>query len=173
VVTVRIILTHTPLYVWGILALLLFIGIRRLKPRRTHLAVAALAPAGFIAWSVATAILLFLGGNQAAAMAWPVAFLAGAASGPIRTVPRPKHVHGWLFDYSATRLPLILYLLLFVTRYGLGIWAGFVPAMAPTLALAGLALSAFTAGRTCSDFLPPFLTALRARQSTGGLARTS
>jgi hypothetical protein len=43
----RIILMHTPLYVWVLFALLIFLGARRLKPRRTHLALAALAPWAF------------------------------------------------------------------------------------------------------------------------------
>jgi hypothetical protein len=164
--TAHIIITHTPLYVWLILVLLLFLGGRRLKPRRTHLAVAALAPAGFFVWSVATAGLLFFGGEKGAAMvAWPLAFLCGALSGPIRSVPRPSHVHGWIFQYAATTLPLTLYMLLWSTRYGLGIWAGFVPEMAGTLGVAALALSAFTAGRTLADFLPPLLTALRVQRA--------
>jgi hypothetical protein len=74
-------------------------------------------------------------------------------------------VHGWIFQYAATALPLTFYMLLWATRYGLGIWAGFVPAMADTLGLAGLALSAFTAGRTSADFLPPLATALRVRKA--------
>ena len=164
--TAHIIATHMPLYVWLVLALLLFLGVRRLKPRRTHLAVAALAPAGFFVWSVATAGLLFFGGDRGAAIvAWPLAFLGGALSGPIRTVPRPSHVHGWIFQYAATRLPLTLYFLLWSTRYGLGIWAGFVPAMAVTLGVVGLTLSAFTAGRTLADFLPPLLAALRVQKA--------
>ena len=119
--TAHIIVAHTPLYVWGVLALLLFLGGRRLKPRRTHLALAALAPAGFFVWSVATAASLFFGGDKGAAIvAWSLAFLGGALSGPIRTVPRPSHVHGWIFQYAATRQPLTLYLLLWSTRYS---WA--------------------------------------------------
>ena len=162
----HIIVTHTPLYVWVVLVLLVFLGIRRLKPRRTHLALAALAPGGFFIWSVATAGLVFFGGDkEAAIVAWPLAFLGGALSGPLRTVPRPAHVHGWIFEYAATRLPLILYLLLWSTRYGLGIWAGFVPAMAGPLGVAGLSLSAFTAGRTLADFLPPLLAALRLQKA--------
>jgi hypothetical protein len=163
--TATIIATHTPAYVWVVLALLLFLGIRRLKPRRTHLALAALAPFGFLTWSVVVAGLLFSGGDKGTAViAWAVAFLTGALSGPIRTVPRPKHIHGWIFEYVATALPLTLYILLWATRYGLGIWAGFVPAMAATLGLAGLTLSALTAGRTIADFIPPLATALRMRK---------
>jgi hypothetical protein len=165
-VVARIIIAHTPIYVWLVLALLLFLGLRRLKPRRTHLGVAALAPAGFFLWSMSAAALLFIDGSQGAAIiAWPLAFLGGALSGPIRTVPRPTHVHGWVFQYAATRLPLTFYILLWSTRYGLGIWAGFEPSMASHLKVVGLALSAFTAGRTLADFLPALLTAIRDRQA--------
>jgi hypothetical protein len=72
-------------------------------------------------------------------------------------------VHGWVFEYAATALPLTLYMLLWAIRYGFGIWAGFLPAMAETLGLAGLALSALTAGRTLADFIFPLATAVRAR----------
>jgi hypothetical protein len=164
--TARIIILHTPIYVWVLLVLLLFLGVRRLKPRRTHLALAALAPMGFFTWSILAAGLLFFGGAKGTALvAWPVAFLAGALSGPIRTVRRPTHLHGWVFEYAPTALPLTLYMLLWATRYGLGIWAGFEPAMADTLGLAGLTLSALTAGRTAADFIPPFVSALRARRA--------
>jgi hypothetical protein len=161
-----VIVSHTPLYVWVVLVLLIFLGVRRLKPRRTHLALAVLAPLGFFIWSVVGARLLFFGEDgETAIVAWLLAFLSGALSGFIRTVPRPTHVHGWIFQYAATSVPLILYMLLWATRYGLGIWAGFVPAMAGPLGVAGLALSAFTAGRTSADFLPPLLTALRVQRA--------
>jgi hypothetical protein len=154
-----VIVSHTPLYVWVVLVLLIFLGVRRLKPRRTHLALAVLAPLGFFIWSVVGARLLFFGEDKL------LAFLSGALSSPVRTVPRPTHVHGWIFQYAATSVPLILYMLLWATRYGLGIWAGFVPAMAGPLGVAGLALSASTAGRTSADFLPPLLTALRVQRA--------
>ena len=156
----RIILAHTPIYVWAVLVLLLVMGIRRLRPRRTHLAKAALAPAGFFLWSLVTAAMMFVHLHAwTVVVCWGIAFAAGASSGPIRTVPRPAHVEGWVFVYSATWQPLAFYMLLFATRYGLGIWAGFVPSMADTLGLVGLSLSAFTAGRTVADFIPPLMTA--------------
>ncbi|HLL60007.1 MAG TPA: hypothetical protein VK391_08990, partial [Allosphingosinicella sp.] len=62
-------------------------------------------------------------------------------------------------------------MLLFVARYGLGIWAGFVPSLATGLSFAGLSLSAFTAGRTATDFIPPFMTAL-ARKNEHAIFRS-
>jgi hypothetical protein len=157
----RVILTHTPHYVWAVFVLLVVMGVRRLRPRRTHLAVAALAPGGFLLWSLAAAAMMFADVHAWTVLAcWGTAFAAGAISGRIRTVPRPTHVEGWVFAYAATWQPLVFYMLLFAARYGMGIWAGFVPSTAGTLALAGLSLSAFTAGRTLADFIPPMITAL-------------
>jgi hypothetical protein len=157
---VHIVLAHTPIYVWAVFVLLLGMGCRRNRPRRTHLALAALAPGGFLVWSLATGAIMFahLQGWVVVAC-WAIAFAAGASSGSLRTVPRPTHVEGWVFVYSATWQPLAFYMLLFSARYGLGIWAGFVPSAAETLNLIGLSLSAFTAGRTLADFIPPFVTA--------------
>ena len=158
---VRVIVTHTPIYVWVVFVLLLVMGVRRLSPRRTHLAMAALAPVGFFVWSLATAASMFLHLNAWTLVAfWGIAFAAGAGSGRIRTVPRPTHVGDWIFAYSATWQPLAFYMLLFFARYGLGIWGGFVPSMANTLGLVGLSLSALTAGRTMADFIPPLAQAL-------------
>ncbi|HEX8585870.1 MAG TPA: hypothetical protein VF680_15855 [Allosphingosinicella sp.] len=166
---VWIIVTHTPSYVWAVFVLLLVIGVRRLRPRRTHLAMAALAPGGFLVWSLATATLMSADLHGWTVVAcWGIFCAAGAGSYPMRTVPRPVHVGGWVFVYSATWQPLAFYMLLFAARYGLGIWGGFVPSMADTLGLVGLSLSAFTAGRTVADFIPPMLTAL-ARTKAGAV----
>lgn len=163
--TAWIIVTHTPAYVWLVFLLLLVMGGRRLKPRRTHLALAALAPGGFLIWSLSTAAMMLLAANPWPVLTcWGLAFAIGAASRPIRTVPRPMHLGGWHFVYSASRQPLAFYMVLFFARYGLGIWAGFVPALASQLNLIGLSLSAFTAGRTVTDFIPPLLTALARRE---------
>jgi hypothetical protein len=166
---VGITLAHTPVYVWAVLALLVVLGVRRLRPRQTHLAKAALAPAGFFIWSMATAALMFGRLDAWAVVAcWGIPFAAGAASGRVRTVARPKHVSGWVFIYSASLQPLAFYMLLFAARYGLGIWAGFVPSAADVSALLGLSLSAFTAGRTLGDFIPPLITALTSIKQASG-----
>jgi hypothetical protein len=168
----RIIIEHTPVYVWLVLLLLLVMGGRRLKPRRTHLALAAVAPGGFLVWSLSTAAMMSLASGPWPVLAcWGLGFALGAASGPIRTVPRPTHLGGWEFVYCATWQPLAFYMLLFVARYGLGIWAGFVPSLATGLSFAGLSLSAFTAGRTATDFIPPFMTAL-ARKNEHAIFRS-
>jgi hypothetical protein len=161
----RIIITHTPAYVGLVFLLLLVMGVRRLKPRRTHLALAALAPAGFLIWSLSTAAMMLLTEDPWPALAsWGLGFALGVASRPIRTVPRPTHLGGWHFVYCATWQPLAFYMLLFIARYGLGIWAGFVPSLASYLSVVGLGLSAFTAGRTVTDFIPPLVTALGQQQ---------
>ena len=46
------VLAGTPPWVWAVLGLLIFLGVRRLRPKRTRLGVAALAPAAFVIWSL-------------------------------------------------------------------------------------------------------------------------
>lgn len=149
------ILGGTPPYVWAIFAGLLALGLRRLKPRRTHLAVAAAAPLGFAAWSLSTIAGLAAHGNPAPVIALAgIGALAGFASGGFRLVPRPAYAGGGLFDFPATRWPLILYMALFWVRYVLEVMRHIDPARATLFASAGLVLTSFTAGRTLADFLP-------------------
>lgn len=148
------ILTRTPLYVWGVLALLMFLGIRRLTPRRTSLRTAAAAPIGFGMWSLANiAMLISAGGSASILVAGGVALLAGAASARVRTVPRPKPLPGGVFAFAGTAVPLIAYMAVFFVKYALQVWSAIVPAAAWTAALIGLIVTALMAGRTAADFL--------------------
>lgn len=72
------VLGNTPPWVWGVLMLLVVLGVRRLKPRRTHLLVAALAPTAFTAWSL-TGVLAAAQGVSTALVAavWASALILG------------------------------------------------------------------------------------------------
>jgi hypothetical protein len=147
--------TRTPWWVYALFLFLLYLGLRRLKPKRNRLWVAALAPGGFLLWSaVAAAMLTRAEPALAVAATWGSGFLIGAASAPVRLVPRPVPVAPGVFLFAASWVPLIAYMLIFWTRYGLEVWSAFVPRLDSQLAFAGLALSALTAGRTVGDFLP-------------------
>lgn len=160
------ILSETPAFVWFIFAGLLLLGVRRLSPRRTHLAVAATAPIGFTAWRLVTIAGLAAAEHGMSVFA-TAAFgsIVGFASGPFRLVPRPVHVGGGVFDFSATRWPLILYMLLFCTRFVLEVWGHVDPSRAALFATIGLVLTSLTAGRTLADFLPLVRTATAARRA--------
>ncbi len=149
------ILSGTPTYVWAIFAGLLILGLRRLRPKRTHIAVAAAAPIGFTAWSLVTISGLAAAGHGA--QIWltaAVAALVGFVSGPFRLVPRPVHVGGGMFDFPATRFPLVTYMSLFWLRYVLQVWGHIDPSRLALFTTIGLALTSLTAGRTLADFLP-------------------
>ena len=149
---VGIVVVHTPTYVWLLLGAAVMLGARRLKPRRTHFAIAALPPALFIAiglWFAASVEAPFLH----VAVIWTSSFGLAAATSRLRLVPRPKRVRGLLFDFPPSPIPITAYLCIFSVHYGLGIWSGFVPDLSLPLALAGLAVSGLTAGRTSADLL--------------------
>ena len=146
-----IVLVHTPPYVWFLLLAALVLGARRLKPRRTHLAAAALPPGLFLIGGIYSAASSGADPGSVALL-WGACFAIGAASSPVRLVRRPRQVSGFVFDFAATAWVLAAYLLIFAAHYALGIWAGFAPQLSPRLSLAGLGLSALTAGRTSADF---------------------
>lgn len=157
---VGVVLANTPTYVWLLLAAALMLGARRLKPRRTHFAVAALPPALFMAmglWFAASVEAPF----SSVAASWATSFTLGAATSPLRLVPRPKRARGLLFDFAPSAVPITAYLGIFSTHYGVGIWSAFVPELSVRLSLAGLGVSGITAGRTIADFLLIFRTSGR------------
>ncbi len=146
------VVSGTPAWVWAVLVLLIVLGWRRLKPRRTRLALAALAPTAFLLWSLTTAAGLGdAAGIREVWGVWVAAFAAGAASAPIRLGPRPTPLPDGAFLFPGTPFPLIVYAGVFTARYTLGVTAAFRPDLANALGLAGLAISAVTAGRFAAD----------------------
>lgn len=164
-----LIATRTPWWAYALLALLAYLGLRRLRQKRSSLVKAGLAPSAFAAWSVLTALSLARDNGPALVSAiWITGALLGAATGPIRLVPRPVMVSRTHFVFAASAVPLIAYMTIFWTRYALEVWAAFDPTKARPLALAALAISASTAGRTVGDFLPLLLGKGAVRQSRQG-----
>jgi hypothetical protein len=146
------VLAHTPAYVWLLLAAALMLGARRLKPKRTHFAVAALPPALFMLlglWFAASMKSHFF----YVAAVWGASFVLGAATSSLRLVARPKPVTGLLIDFAPSAVPITAYLCIFSAHYALGIWGGLVPDLSVRLSLMALAISGLTAGRTAADLL--------------------
>jgi len=132
------IITHTPAWVWGLLAALLWLGLRHCLPRSAGLRRMLLMPlamAGLSAWGLTSA---FAGGAPAGAMAavlaiWLLATLAAAAA---FLWLRPQVPQGTRFDAKAQRfhlpgsaVPMVLILGIFCTKYIVGVEL----ALAPTL----------------------------------------
>lgn len=150
---VGLVLGHTPLWAYGLLALLIVLGVRRLKERKTSLAGLAITPGAFLIWSVWSATVFWIGERSGfSALAWPLALSMGLLS--FRWArPSPMRWQEGGLVRAATVMPLLVYVGVFAFRYGLEVWSGFVPErQALTQALAVL-VSGFMAGRTVGDFM--------------------
>lgn len=155
------VLAGTPPWVWAVLGLLIFLGVRRLRPKRTRLAVAALAPAAFVIWSLSGVAALARSGPTGLVLGvWAAALAAGALTFLLHRGPRPAHLGGGVFAFQASVTPLLLYMTVFWARYALGVWAVLEPARAFELGLVATAISAATAGRFLADFAPLLRAAL-------------
>lgn len=147
------ILAGTPLWVWAVLLLLVALGARRLRPKRTHLLVAALAPTAFTVWSLSgVAGATRLGPASLVIGVWAAALVVGALTVKLHRGPSIEHLGGGVFAFPATAVPLLQYLTVFAIRYALGVAAALDPASAFAYGFAGVAVSAATAGRFIADF---------------------
>ncbi|MES2755685.1 MAG: hypothetical protein V4659_13600 [Pseudomonadota bacterium] len=140
--------TGAPVWVWVLLAALILLGVRRLRTREVPVAVAALPSVAFLSWSLSGAWLLAqTGGAPFAALAW----LGGAALGALSTLvlaePRGVRRPGGRVLLPATRLPLILYLLVFAARFACGAWAALRPDHALTADTIATVISAAMTAR--------------------------
>jgi hypothetical protein len=140
---VGLIVQNTPMWVYGVFALLLYLGLSRLRPRRSRLGRAMLAPLAFFVWSAWSAVSAAITSPQPelVGLSWLPAFLLGWWSCRFHVGgSRPEHLGGGEFLFAATAVPLIAYMLLFWTRFGLEVWpdstpsgqAGFVWSASPS-----------------------------------------
>ena len=124
------ILSHTPVYVWGILALLVSRGLAASKERETSIGKLAIMPVAMLALSVA-GINSSFGFEGAAAVVWLAAVAAGAALG-WRTVSAAKTIacrdRGTIVQ-GGSWLPLALMLGVFCTKYAVGVMVAMSPAL--------------------------------------------
>ncbi len=150
---VVIVLKRTPPWAYGVLVLLLILGARRLRSQTISLWALSITPAVFFTWSVAGAVNFGLNdGGSLAFLLWPASLMVGLAS--FRLVePSPLQ---WIDQHRLIRPgtagPLLVYLGVFFCRYGLEVWAGFVPQRSLLAHMLGALLSGYMAGRTAGDF---------------------
>ena len=145
---------RTPVWVWALLAFLLFIGIRGLRPTVASFGRLLILPAVFLVWGL-SGFATSYGLRPAGIAVWLAAIAIGAAL-------------GWLMarviaikadrDHGLVRLPgswvnLVLILIIFATKYTLGVMAGMRPSitgellyMATDVGVSGL-LTGMFAGR--------------------------
>jgi hypothetical protein len=140
--------TGAPTWVYVLLAALVALGVRRLKTRETPLLVALIPSAAFLIWSLVGASA-FAGqvGAAFAATAWLTGAAFGGASGVLLPDARGERLANGRLRQPGSRLPLILYLAVFLVRYACGAWGALVPAHSHTAAAIGIAVGAAMTAR--------------------------
>jgi hypothetical protein len=143
------ILEGTPLWVFAVFALLLWLGLQALRPRIVQTWRVFLTPAVFIAWGLAT-LAVNLAGAPMLVLDWLLAAGVGGALA-MMTVRLPglgvDRERG-LVRLPASRLPLIRNMLIFGAKYVIAVAVARHPewraALAPwDIAVSGLALGYF------------------------------
>lgn len=119
----------TPLWVWALLALLLYLGVRALRPTTAPPWRIAIVPTVFFVWGLAG---LVVSNGQVAqrAGAWVVALAVGAIIGWMLAARRPIRVDRvrHLVQMPGGPFTLVLSLLIFAIKYVFGVLHAMEPA---------------------------------------------
>lgn len=139
------ILLHTPSWVFGLFALLSWLGLQAMRARSLPIWRLLVTPAIFIGWGAASLVAqaspiliadwLFAAATGAA-IAWSTSRLHGV------TIDRTNH----LVSLPGSAVPLVRNLLIFLAKYALGVTAVIIPASHPQLAFWDIAISGVSAG---------------------------
>jgi hypothetical protein len=124
------IITGTPLWVWALLAFLLFIGIRGVRPTTASFARLAILPVVFLAWGL-SGFATSYGLRPVGIAVWIAALVIGVGFGWL--VARSIEIHAdkerGLVRLPGNALNLVLILIIFATKYTLGVLAGLQPSI--------------------------------------------
>ena len=148
------IIAGTPLWVWALLAFLLFIGIRGLKSTTASFARLAILPIVFLVWGL-SGFATNYGFRPFGIAVWIAALVVGAGFGWLlaRSIEIRADRERGLIRLPGNALNLVLILIIFATKYTLGVLAGLRPSitgellyMATDVGVSGL-LTGMFAGR--------------------------
>ena len=116
------IITHTPTWVFGLLALLLWLGGRQLRAGQVSLVRMVVMPVAMAGLSVYGVWSAF-GGTPLAALAWALALLAVCALALLLAPPTGTRYHPERRSFSmpGSALPLALMMGIFFTKYAVGV----------------------------------------------------
>jgi hypothetical protein len=140
------VVTHTPWWVFAVLAYLIWMGAKGLQPRTLPLARVFITPAVFIVWGVLGAAGRHLSPELNAA-AWISGAVLGAMPGAL-TSPRRVALNRSrnLVHFEGSPFPLVRNLTIFALRYGLAVAAATSHRDDPGLAVVATAVSGLSAG---------------------------
>jgi hypothetical protein len=174
-------LSGTPWWVYGLLALLVWLGLQAARPRTVSLSRVLIAPAVFIGWGI---VSLMLRSNVSDAVVWLGTAACGAAFAVLVT-----RIDGVVADrrglvrVPGSILPLARFLAIFIAKYALAVAASVRPDLRDVLAPWDIGVSGLAAGYFVGWFLAFLRTYRRApdaalgaetprvQQPTPGLAR--
>lgn len=126
------IVKNTPVWVWGLLAALLALGLSQLIDRKISVQRVAIVPLGMLGFALYGMVSAFCNSGQMAPVA--LAWLASASvtTGILLWLPTPG---GTRFDAATARfvvpgslVPLLIILGIFMTKYGVGVEMAMNPA---------------------------------------------
>jgi hypothetical protein len=147
-----LILSKTPAWAYLVLVALCVLGGRRLTSRPASPVGLAIVPAIFLFWSVVgTFAFVSVSGVLTALCIWVSSLAAGLFSFRVIGPPRGEWIDRHQFLRAGSWGPLLVYVSIFIFRYGLEIWAGFSPVRALTANATAVILSGYMAGRSVGD----------------------
>ena len=125
------IITHTPVWVWGLLAALLVLGFIQTKPRTISLTRSAILPIVMTALSILGTV-----STSALQPSITAAWLISAIVGVVlllkifsQSADRFDAAHQ-VFHVTGSWVPMVLILGIFITKYGVGVATGMHPELA-------------------------------------------
>ncbi len=137
-----------PVWVYVLLAILILLGIRRLKTREVPIAVALIPVIAFCVWSILGAhSFSALAGTKIALGAWFGGAVIGAGSAYILAEAQAIRLPAGRVRLPGSWMPLILYMMVFIARFACGAWAAIVPENSITASTIGIAISAAMTAR--------------------------
>ncbi len=136
-ITPLAILQHTPTWVFGVFALLAWLGGRQLRRHALPLSRAVLVPLGMGAWSLYGTLSAF-GDRPLALLAWIAAALLAATVVLRRPLPAAASYDpaARRFDLPGCAVPLVLMMGIFATKFAAGVALALHPDLAHDAAFA-------------------------------------
>lgn len=116
------IITQTPIWVWAILVLLLWVGLKQTLPRSVSLRRITVLPVVMVGLSLAGTLTAF-GAASHALLAWGAAAAVSVAVVMQRNLPQATQYNAWTqqFQISGSWTPLVLMMGIFITKYAAGV----------------------------------------------------
>ena len=125
---------RTPIWVWALLAFLLFIGVRALRPTTASFARLAILPLVFLAWGLSGFATTY-GLRPVGIVIWIAALAVGAGFGWLlaRSIEIRADKERGRIRLPGNAVNLVLILIIFATKYTLGVLAGIHPSITAEL----------------------------------------